>query len=116
MNTSAHKPFSSIQINRARAVPLRAVLDALDCYVKQDAEFKPRSPNSVRLEVNCRGRHFRFVLTGEKWLNELIDRDAPKRGGGGALDFYQHLTGEKFIDAVSACLEIAAKSIVSEPA
>ena len=102
------KPFSTEQINLARQVSLQAVLDALGCYVKQDDTFQPKNPaaGSIRVEVNYLGRNFRFIITGEKWLNELVDRDAPRRGGGGAIDFYQHITGANFIEAVTACLAI----------
>jgi hypothetical protein len=101
-------PFTQEQISLARQVPLLSVLDALECYIKQDSEYRPtnRDAGSIRVEVSYLGKNFRFILTKEKWINELMDRDMPGRGGGGAIDFYKHITGASFIAAVSACMEI----------
>lgn len=67
-------PWNADQINRARFVRFSAALDYLGAYYKRDREYAPLDPSSksVRVHVNHQGRDFRFILTGEKWLNELL--------------------------------------------
>lgn len=100
-------PWSQEQIDTARRVRFSAVLDHLGAYHKRDLEFTPLEPGSksARVHVNYQGRDFRFILTGEKWLNELVPQGAPGRGGGGAIDFARHLTGLGFVQAVKVCLD-----------
>ena len=99
-------PWSADQIEQARNVPLLSILEHLGCYTKRDHEYAPLDParRSIRLHVNFSGRDFRFVLTGEKWVNELAPAKQ-KRGGGGAIDFVSYLTGFKFVQAVKTCLD-----------
>jgi hypothetical protein len=47
------------------------------------------------------------VVTGEKFVNELLPIDATNRGGGGSIDLVKHLTGLGFVLAVRVCLDAA---------
>jgi len=100
-------PWSQEQIDFARQVRFSAVLDHLGAYRKLDPEYVPLDPGrkSVRVQVSYQGRDFRFVLTGEKWINELLPGDKPGRGGGGAIDFVRHITNLNFVQAVKVCLD-----------
>ena len=103
------QPFSPIQIAEARNVPVPAVLEHLGAYVKRDATYQPldTSRHSVRLQINFQQRDFRLIFTGEKFVNELLPKNDPKRGGGGAIDLVKHITGMGFLPAVKLCLEVA---------
>lgn len=105
-------PWSSEEISRARSVPFFRVLDYLGAYHKRDATYSPRdaSRRSIRVQVGFDGHDFRFILTGEKWVNELLAEDHPSRGGGGAIDFTRHITGLGFVQAVKICLDSIASS------
>lgn len=85
------------------------VLEQLGAYHKVDKDYEPLDPSrkSIRVHVNYQGRDFRFVITEEKFVNELQPDDAPRRGGGGAIDFVQHITGFGFVQAVNVCLAAA---------
>lgn len=100
-------PWSAEQISEARRVRFSAVLEHLGAYVKRDMEYQPLDSSccSVRIQVGLNGRDFRFILTGEKWLNELLPPGNANRGGGGAIDFVRHLTGSNFVEAVKICLD-----------
>lgn len=100
-------PWTREQIEDARRVTFRAVLDYLGAYYKRDTEFTPADADrqSVRIHANYRGRDFRFIFTGEKWLNELLPQGTLGRGGGGAIDFVRHVTGFQFVRAVKVCLD-----------
>lgn len=100
-------PWNTEQINQARRVPFSVILDFLGAYYKRDREYEPLDPatKSVRVQVNYQGRDFRFILTGEKWFNELPSESTPNRGGGGAIDFVRYITGLCFVQAVKACLD-----------
>ena len=100
-------PWSQEQIDTARRVRFSVVLDHLGVYHKRDLEFTPLDPGSksVRVHANYQGKDFRFIFTGEKWLNELVPQGAPGRGGGGAIDFVRHITGLGFVQAVKVCLD-----------
>jgi hypothetical protein len=100
-------PWSQEQIDAARAVRFSAVLAHLGAYHKLDAEYEPldHGRHSKRVQVSYQGRDFRFVFTGEKFVNELLPEDAPHRGGGGAIDFVRHVTGSNFVQAVKMCLD-----------
>lgn len=102
-------PFTQTEIARARDVPFLAILDHLGAYRKRDDSYIPlnKSNRSARLHVSYEGREFRFVFTDDKFVNELVSRDAPGRGGGGAIDFVKHLTGVGFVPAVKICLDVA---------
>lgn len=102
-------PWDTDQINRARRVQFAKVLDFLGAYYKRDREYEPIDPGrkSVRVYVGYKGRDFRFILTGEKWLNDLLPEGHPFRGGGGAIDFVRHVTGLNFVQAVKVCLDAA---------
>ena len=100
-------PWSQEQIDAARAVRFSAVLDQLGAYSKIDSEYEPLDPGrrSKRVQVSYQGRDFRFVFTGEKFVNELLPEGTPQRGGGGAIDFVRHVTGYNFVQAVKICLD-----------
>lgn len=100
-------PWDPSDISRARSVPLLKVLSYVSDYVKEDPNYTPRTPSagSRRFQVNCHKRDFRLILTGEKWLDELADRGAKRRGGGGGVDLVMHLTGMNFVQAVKTCLD-----------
>lgn len=99
--------FSPAQIAEARAVPFRAVLQYLGVHIKPDNDYAPLDPTSrgMRLQVSYRGRDFRLVVTGEKFVNELLPLDTPNRGGGGAIDLVKHITGLGFVHVVKVCLD-----------
>ena len=100
-------PWTQEQIDTARRVRFSAVLDHLGAHHKLDANYAPLDPGrkSVRVQVSYEGRDFRFVVTGEKWVNELLSADQPNRGGGGAIDFVRHITELGFVQAVKLCLD-----------
>ena len=89
------------------------MLTFLGAHFKRDAEYEllDRSRKSVRVQVGYEGRDFRFILTGEKWFNELLPESIPTRGGGGAIDFVRHLTGLGFVQAVKICLDAQATAM-----
>lgn len=103
-------PWSSAQINMARRVPFSTLLEFLGAYYKRDIDYAPldSSRSSIRVQVGLDGRDYRFIFTGEKWLNELLPADDSRRGGGGAIDFVRHVTGSGFVQAVKICLDAHA--------
>ena len=103
-------PWSAEEIAAARRVKFGAVLDYLGAYHKLGKSYAALDPSrrSVRVHVNYECRDFRFILTEEKWLNELLPQRHPERGGGCAIDFVRHLTGLGFVPAVKICLDAAA--------
>ncbi len=102
-------PWTTDEINHARRVPFLTVLDFLGAYCKRDRDYVPRdSPHGgVRVQVSHEGKDFRFIFTGEKWLNELLPEGHSGRGGGGAIDFVRHLANCGFVHAVKICLDAA---------
>lgn len=104
-------PWTTDQINQARRVPFIAVLTFIGAYFKRDHEYEPLDPSrrSVRLQVGYKGRDYRFIITGEKLVNELVPVEQPNRGGGGAIDLVRHITGFGFVQAVKLCLDADAK-------
>lgn len=102
-------PWSTDEIAQARKVPFSQVLDFLGAYHKDDLEYSPLDPgrHSVRVQASYNGRDFRFIFTGEKWVNELLAASTPGRGSGsgGAIDFVRHVTGQGFVQAVKLCLD-----------
>lgn len=100
-------PWTQEQIDTARRVSFLAVLNFIGAYHKLDRDYEPLDPGrrSKRVQVSYRGRDFRFILTGEKFVNELRPEGLPGRGGGGAIDFVRHVTGCNFVQAVRACLD-----------
>ncbi len=100
-------PWSQEQIDAARAVRFSVVLNHLGAYHKMDADYEPLDSGrkSRRVQVAYQGRDFRFIFTGEKFLNELLPDGPPQRGGGGAIDFVRHVTGSNFVQAVKICLD-----------
>lgn len=102
-------PFSQAEIEMARNVPFKTVLEYLGAYVKLDKEYQPLDPDrrSIRLQIGFKQRDFRLVVTGEKFVNELLPIDATNRGGGGSIDLVKHLTGLGFVLAVRVCLDAA---------
>lgn len=100
-------PWSASDVQRAREAPLAKVLAHICDYVKEDHDYTPADPasGSRRFHVNCCKRDFRLILTGEKWLDELVDRQSANRGGGGAIDLAMHLKGITFVQAVRVCLD-----------
>lgn len=101
------RPWTPEEISKARAVPFRLVLESLGAYHKVDRDYSPADPDrkSMRLHVNFRGRNFQFILTDEKFVNELMPREDPSRGGGGAIDFARHLCSCNFVQAVKICID-----------
>lgn len=102
--------FTPAQIAQARDVPLATILRHLEAYAKRDDTYHPfdRTCRSIRIHVNFEQRDFRFILTGDKFVNELLPKEDRNRGGGGAIDFVKHLTGVGFLPAVKVCLDAAA--------
>lgn len=100
-------PWTTDEINQARRVPFSTVLNFLDAYQKRDRNYVPleSSRRSVRVQVSYGGKDFRFILTGEKWVNELLPEASPARGGGGTIDFVRHVTNCGFVHAVKICLD-----------
>lgn len=100
-------PWNAEQISQARRVRFSAVLDFLGAYYKPDPDYTPLEPStkSIRIQVGYDDRDFRFILTGEKWFNELLPDSSPHRGGGGTIDFVRHITGLNFVQAVKVCLD-----------
>jgi hypothetical protein len=99
-------PWSSADIASARSVPFGVVLRYLGAYTKRDHEYRShRSTDSIRVYVSLNGREFRFVFTGEKWLNDLMPSTQQARGGGGSIDLVSYLTGCGFVQAVKVCLD-----------
>lgn len=103
------QPFSSAEIEMARNVPFKIVLEYLGAYVKLDKDYHPLDSDrrSRRLQISYKQRDFRLVVTGEKFVNELLPIDATNRGGGGSIDLVKHLTGLGFVLAVRVCLDAA---------
>jgi hypothetical protein len=101
------KPWSPVQINQARQVAVPNVLQFLGAHYKRDVDYVPSDSarQSVRVHVGYQGRDFRFIFTGDKWINELLPSGTPNRGGGGAIDFVRHITGVNFVQAVKVCLD-----------
>jgi len=103
-------PWNQEQISAARRVQFSAVLNHIEAYHKVDRDYAPLDPGrkSLRLQVSYRGRDFCFIITGEKFVNELLPEGTPKRGGGGAIDFVRHIAGVGFVQAVKICLDAIA--------
>jgi hypothetical protein len=100
-------PWTASEVQQARNVPLLQVLHHVCEYVKEDRGYKPHAAasGSRRFHVNCSKRDFRLILTGERWVDELVGRNATSRGGGGAIDLVMHLQRFDFVQAVKVCLE-----------
>ena len=109
------QPFSHAEIAQARSATFKTVLDHLGAHVKQDNDYTPLDParRSVRLQVGYQGRDFRLVVTGEKFVNELLPVETASRGGGGAIDLVKHITGLGFVQSVKACLDALAAQQVA---
>lgn len=103
-------PWNTDQINRARQVSFSTILDFLGAHYKRDREYEPldQHRNSIRVQVGYQGRDFRFIITGEKWVNELLPVNHQGRGGGGSIDFVRHVTNLSFVLTVKVCLDAAA--------
>lgn len=100
------RTWTSADITEARSVPFNAVLHYLGAYTKLDQEYRSEELHeSVRVYVSFGGRDFRFVFTGEKWLNDLLPSTRRVRGGGGTIDFVSYVTGYGFVKAVKVCLD-----------
>lgn len=100
-------PWTQEQIRVARRARFGTVLNYLGAYHKRDVEFSPLYPErgSVRVYVSYQGRDFRFIFTGEKWLDESLLDGEPRHGGGGSIDFVQYVAGCNFVHAVKICLD-----------
>lgn len=100
-------PWTTDEISYARSVPFSVLLDFLGAYYKRDPDYVPRdsSQGSIRVQVSYEGRDFRFIFTGEKWVNELLPKEHSSRGGGGTIDFVRHMTNCGFVHAVKICLD-----------
>lgn len=104
-------PWNTEEINQARRTPFSMVLEHIGAHYKRDKDYEPLDParKSIRVQVGYQGQDFRFILTGEKWFNELLPEGALNKGGGGAIDFVRHITGLGFVQAVKICLDAQAK-------
>lgn len=99
-------PWTTAEIELARGVPFHVLLHFLGAYCKLDREYRSASPaEGIRVHVNHAGRNFRFVFTGEKWVNELIPPAKRGRGGAGAIDLAAHITGLDFVRSVKICID-----------
>lgn len=100
-------PWSNAEICRARGIPLLRLMKYICDHVKEDRDYVPLDPSrgSKRFHVNCQKRDFRLIVTGEKWVNELVLRGTTGRGGGGAIDLVSHLMNLNFVQSVKVCLE-----------
>lgn len=100
-------PWNTEDIKWARKTPFLAILDYLGAYHKRDLGYSPMDPKrgSIRVQVGYETKDYRFIFTGDKWVNELLPEGHSKRGGGGAIDFVQHVTGCGFVQAVKLCLD-----------
>ena len=108
-------PWTPEQIQQARSVPLLKLMTHICDLVKEDRDYAPldASRRSRRFQVNCQKRDFRLILTGEKWVDELLPRGSSGRGGGGAIDLASHLMGLNFVQAVRVCLEANDGGVVA---
>lgn len=79
----------------------------IGAHIKVDKDYAPLDParHSERIQVGYQGSDFRLVVTGEKFVNELLPLDSPNRGGGGAIDLIKHITGIGFVQSVKVCLD-----------
>lgn len=100
-------PWSAEEIDLARKTPFIPILDYLGAYHKRDKDYSPVDPKrgSIRVQVGYETKDYRFIFTEEKWFNELLPDEHTRRGGGGAIDFVQHLLGCGFVQAVKVCLD-----------
>lgn len=99
-------PWTSAEIDTARAVRFHVLLRFLGVYCKLDRHYRPANMGeSVRVHVNHDGRDFRFVFTGEKWVDELLPPGERGRGGAGCIDLAAHITGLDFVRSVRICLD-----------
>lgn len=99
-------PWTRDEIETARTVPFHVLLRFIGAYSKLDKDYKSAvSSDSVRVHVNHAGRDFRFVFTGERWVNELIPPTKKGRGGAGAIDLAAHITGLDFVRSVKICID-----------
>jgi hypothetical protein len=99
-------PWTSDEIDLARAVPFHVLLRFLGAYCKLDREYRSSTSSiGVRVQVNYAGRDFRFVFTGEKWVNELLPPSTRTRGGAGSIDLATHITGLDFVRSVKLCID-----------
>lgn len=105
-------PWTTADIESARAVPFYVLLRFLGAYCKVDRECRSASSaESIRVHVNHAGRDFRFVFTGEKWVNELLSPLQRGRGGAGSIDLAAHLTGLDFVRSVKICIDALNDSV-----
>lgn len=100
-------PWSQEQIDAARSVRFSTVMDFIGAYYKLDADYVPLIPGrrSKRVHLSYQGRDFRFIFTGEKFVNDLLPDGTPGRGGGGTIDFVRHVVDCNFVQAVKICLD-----------
>ncbi|RDJ98466.1 hypothetical protein DLM46_33475 [Paraburkholderia lacunae] len=99
-------PWTRDEIETARSVPFHVLLHFIGAYCKLDRDYKSAvSSDSVRVQVNHAGRDFRFVFTGERWVNELVPPTKRGRGGAGAIDLAAHITGLDFVRSVKICID-----------
>lgn len=105
-------PWSQDQVDEARFAPFSLVLDHIGAFHKLDPDYAPLDPSrrSKRIQVGYQGRDFHFVVTGPKFVNQLLPEGAKNRGGGGTIDFVSHVTGCTFVQAVKICLDALATS------
>lgn len=106
-------PWTTAEIESARGVPFYVLLKFLGAYCKVDREYRSTSSaESIRVHVNYAGRDFRFVFTGEKWVNELLSPVQRARGGAGSIDLAAHLTGLDFVRCVKICIDALNDSLL----
>jgi hypothetical protein len=96
---------SADQVACAREV---ALLDLIACLTtmgvlvfKIDADFVPiKDKETIRVLIELEsGLTFELLITGQKWFDTRS-----QVGGGGAIDFYQHIAASSFTKAVKVLL------------
>jgi hypothetical protein len=105
-------PWTTAEIESARDVPFYVLLKFLGAYCKVDGGYRSASPaESIRVHVSHAGRDFRFVITGQKWVNELLPPAQHGRGGAGSIDLAAHITGLDFVRSVKICIDALNDSL-----
>lgn len=101
------RQWSQEHIVAARAASFSAVLGHIGDYHKVDANYAPMysGRRGKRIQVSFQKRDFRYVFTGERFVNGLLPDGAAHRGGSGAINFVRHVTSCNFVHAVKVCLD-----------
>ena len=90
------------QVACAREVKLLDLLRILSAKelldFRMDLDFVPvKDKETIRVLIElASGLTYELLITGQKWFDTRS-----QVGGGGAIDFYQHITNASFIQAVN---------------